>query len=326
MARTALDVTVPDLTGSLAVVTGANSGLGFGLAQRFAAAGAEVILAVRNRTKGEAAIERIRADRPEANLRLELIDLASLQSVAAFGERLGRAGQPINYLLNNAGVMTPPHREVTSDGFELQLGANYLGHFALTGHLLPLLRAGSAHVTMLSSIAAWFGRLNFADLQSERSYSSNTAYGQSKLAMLVFGTELNRRSEAGGWGIRSNSAHPGLTLTNLQTSGPNLGRERPSLYSRGMGLMLRLPFLWQEIPQGIRPALYAATSPNARGGAYYGPNGFAELKGAAGPAWVPPRARDNQTEARRLWSESEQLTGVRYPTVETNSPTAPAAT
>jgi NAD(P)-dependent dehydrogenase (short-subunit alcohol dehydrogenase family) len=179
---------------------------------------------------------------------------------------------------------------------------------------------------MLSSIAAWFGRLNFADLQSERGYNSNSAYGLSKLSMLLFGTELNRRSEAGGWGIRSNSAHPGLTLTNLQTSGPNLGRERPTLYSRVMGLSLRLPFLWQQVPQGIQPTLYAAIGPDARGGAYYGPNGVAELTGATKPARVPPRARNNDADVRRLWSESERLTGVRYPNVETNRPATPSAT
>jgi NAD(P)-dependent dehydrogenase (short-subunit alcohol dehydrogenase family) len=325
MARTALDVTVPDLTGSLAVITGSNSGLGFGLADRFAGAGAEVVLAVRNQAKGEAAIERIRSTSPGATVRLELIDLAALDSVAAFGERMTRQGRPINFLINNAGVMTPPQREVTTDGFELQFGANYLGHFALTGHLLPLLRTGTAHVTMLSSIAAWFGRLNFADLQSERNYRPNSAYGLSKLAMLTFGAELDRRSEAGGWGIRSNSAHPGLTVTNLQHSGPNLGRERPTLYARVMEAALRLPFLWQEVPQGILPTLYAAVSPDARGGGFYGPNGFAEMKGATKTATTPPRARNNGADARRLWDESERLTGVRYPSVDTTSPAAPSA-
>ncbi|MGA9493002.1 MAG: SDR family oxidoreductase [Mycobacterium sp.] len=310
-----LVATVPDLSGQLAVVTGANSGLGFGLARRLSAAGADVVLAIRNRAKGEAAIDEIRATVPDAKLTIKPLDLSSLASVAALGEQLNADGRPIDILINNAGVMTPPKRVTTADGFELQFGSNHLGHFALTGHLLPLLRAaGSARVVSLSSIAArQSGRIHFDDLQFEKSYSPMQAYGQSKLAVLMFARELNRRSREAGWGITSNAAHPGLTKTNLQISGPSHGRAKPSMMERLYTVSWRLaPFLWQEIDEGILPALYAAVSPQAEGG-YYGPQGIYEAAGGGVTlAKVPARARD-EADSRRLWDVSEQLTGVGYP-------------
>ena len=225
-----LVATVPDLSGKLAVVTGSNSGLGFGLARRLSGAGAEVIMAIRNRAKGEAAIDEIRATVPDARLTIKPLDLSSLASVAALGDALNSDGRPIDILINNAGVMTPPKRDTTADGFELQFGSNHLGHFALTAHLLPLLRAaGRARVVSLSSIAArQSGRIHFDDPQFEKSYSPMQAYGQSKLAVLMFARELDRRSRDAGWGIVSNAAHPGLTKTNLQISGPSHGRAKPS--------------------------------------------------------------------------------------------------
>jgi NAD(P)-dependent dehydrogenase (short-subunit alcohol dehydrogenase family) len=310
-----LVATVPDLSGRLAVVTGSNSGLGFGLARRLSAAGADVVMAIRNRAKGEAAIEEIRATVPKAKLTIKPLDLSSLAGVAALGEQLNADGRPIDILINNAGVMTPPERDTTTDGFELQFGCNHLGHFALTAHLLPLLRAaGHARVVSLSSLAARQGRIHFDDPQFEKSYTPGQAYGQSKLAVLMFARELDRRSKEAGWGILSNAAHPGLTKTNLQISGPSHGRSKPSTMERLFKLSWRLtPFLWQEIDEGILPALYAATSPQAEGGAFYGPLGIYEASGGGvTAAKVPARAR-SEADGRQLWEISERLTGVSYP-------------
>lgn len=310
-----LIATVPDLSGKLAVVTGANSGLGFGLTKRLSAAGAEVLMAIRNQAKGEAAIKEIRAVVPDAKLTIKSLDLSSLGSVAALGEHLNALGRPIDILINNAGVMTPPERDTTSDGFELQFGSNHLGHFALTGHLLPLLRAASgARVVSLSSIAARRGRIHFDDLQFEKSYASMAAYSQSKLAVLMFARELDKRSRAAGWGIVSNAAHPGLTKTNLQISGPSHGRDKPTLMGRLYTTSWRFaPFLWQEIDEGILPALYAAANPAAEGGAFYGPRGLYEAAGGGvAEAKIPSRAA-NDDDCQRLWETSERLTGVSYP-------------
>jgi NAD(P)-dependent dehydrogenase (short-subunit alcohol dehydrogenase family) len=312
---TDLIATVPDLSGKLAVVTGSNSGLGFGLARRLSAAGADVVMAIRNRAKGEAAIDQICATVPDAKLTIKALDLSSLAAVAALGEQLNADGRPIDILVNNAGVMTPPKRDTTADGFELQFGSNHLGHFALTAHLLPLLRAAKgARVVSLSSLAARYGRIHFDDPQFEKSYSPMSSYGQSKLAVLMFARELDRRSRAAGWDILSNAAHPGLTKTNLQISGPSHGRARPSMMEQLYKLSWRLtPFLWQEIDEGILPALYAAAAPLAEGGAFYGPHGIYEAAGGGvTAAKVPARARDD-ADSRRLWELSEQLTGISYP-------------
>src|SRR6516165_9008043 len=285
-----LVATVPDLSGKLVVITGANSGLGFGLARRLSAAGADVVMAIRNRGKGEAAIDEIRATVPDAKLTIKSLDLSSLASVAALGEQLNAEGRPIDILINNAGVMTPPERDTTADGFELQFGANHLGHFALTGHVLPLLRAANgARVVSLSSLAArQSGKIHFDDPQFEKSYAPMSAYGQSKLAVLMFALELDRRSRAAGWGIVSNAAHPGLTKTNLQISGPSHGRQKPTMLARFYQFTWQFtPFMWQDVDQGILPALYAATSPQAEGGAFYGPRGaFENAGGGVKPAKV----------------------------------------
>jgi NAD(P)-dependent dehydrogenase (short-subunit alcohol dehydrogenase family) len=231
------------------------------------------------------------------------------------GEQLNAEGRPIDILINNAGVMTPPKRDTTTDGFELQFGSNHLGHFALTAHVLPLLRAAErARVVSLSSLAArQRAKIHFDDPQFEKSYAAMSAYGQSKLAVLMFALELDRRSRAAGWGIMSNAAHPGLTKTNLQISGPSHGRDKPALMQRLYTTSWRFaPFLWQEIDEGILPALYAAATPQAEGGVFYGPRGFYEAAGGGvAPAKVPSPAR-NQDDCRRLWELSEQLTGVVY--------------
>jgi NAD(P)-dependent dehydrogenase (short-subunit alcohol dehydrogenase family) len=307
MSRT-LAVEVPDLTGRIAVITGANSGIGFGLTRRFAQAGAEVLLAVRNRAKGAAAVDRLRAEIPGARLGLRDLDLSRLDSVAALGAELTAEGRPIDYLINNAGIMTPPRRELTADGFELQFGSNYLGHFALTGHLLPLLRAaGTARVVTMSSLYARRGRIDFDDLDGT-DYNPRRAYSQSKLANLMFARELDRRSTAGRWGIRSTSAHPGATITNLQTTSPGT----TGLAARIVKIMYHVPFMWQQVDTGILPALYAATSPDAAGGGFYGPSGFGELRGEAAVAKMPEQALDTAV-ASRLWDVSERLTRVALP-------------
>jgi NAD(P)-dependent dehydrogenase (short-subunit alcohol dehydrogenase family) len=314
MVKPDLTLEVPDLSGRFAVVTGANSGLGLGLAKRLAAAGADVVMAIRSRAKGETAIAEIRRESPTAKLTIRTLDLSSLKSVAALGEELAADGRPIDILINNAGVMSPPQRQETDDGFELQFGANHLGHFALTGHLLPLLRAAhAARVVTVSSIAATQRNLDFDDANAQHDYKPMRSYGMAKLAQLMFAVELDRRSTLGGWGLMSNAAHPGLTKTNL-LSGASYGRDKPTLQARLTQLTWRLmPFVWLEVDEGIKPTLYAAVSPDAEGGEYYGPRGFYEtVRGGVTFAGVPRVAR-SETELRQLWQLSEQLTGLSYP-------------
>ena len=320
MFRKALPSDVPDLTARLAVVTGASDGLGLALATQLALAGAELILPVRNRVKGAAALARIRDVAPGAVIELRDLDLASLDSVAAFSTSLIEEGRPIELLVNNAGVMTPPTRQVTADGLELQLGTNHLGHFALVARLLPLLRADrsdpagrGARVTTMSSFGARAGRFDWDDLQSERGYVPMRAYTRSKLAIMLFALELDRRSRAGGWGLTSNVAHPGLTSTNLQHAGPNLGRAKESRMGALFQRLASAGVLVQHVETGILPALYAATSPQARGGAFYGPVGFGHLTGPATEQRIYRSARD-QEAADRIWTVSEHLTKVTFPT------------
>jgi NAD(P)-dependent dehydrogenase (short-subunit alcohol dehydrogenase family) len=311
MRPTVEDLPVPDLAGKLVVVTGASDGIGLGLAERFARAGAELVLPVRNPPKGAVAVERIRAGVPGAVVGLRAVDLASLDSVAAFVQTMLDDGRPIHILVNNAGVMAPPTRRTTADGLELQFGTNHIGHVALTARLLPLLGAGGARVTTMSSSAARFGRLDWDDLRSVRRYSPVRAYNASKLANLLFGLELDRRATTGGWGITSNVAHPGTTLTNLYASGPNLGRARPSPQQAIMARLARWGVFVQEVHAGLLPALYAATSPDAAGGRFYGPDGLGQFTG--GPTELPIyRSARNPDDAARLWTLSEQLAHVTF--------------
>ena len=310
MASATIDIEIPDQTGTLAVVTGANSGIGLETARRLAAAGAQVILAVRNPSKGAAAVADLRGSDPGVDVSAESLDLSDLASVREFAGVMSALDRPVDLLVNNAGIMAVPSRELTADGFELQFGTNYLGHFALTGQLLPLLRRASApRVVTLSSSAARFGRINLADLQGERRYNAWRAYGQSKLADLMFAFELARRSAENDWGVMSTAAHPGSTHTNLQSTGHNLGRD-----SQGTGLIgffMKFPGLSQYPPQGALPTLYAATSPDAVASGYYAPNGFQEMNGLPVPAHVPRRALDQKTAAA-LWDVGVELTGVTY--------------
>jgi len=295
---------IPPQTGRIAVVTG-TGGLGYEDALALACAGAEVIVAGRNPIKGADAVARIGAAAPRAEVRFEQLDLASLASVAAFSNRfLARYGR-LDLLINNAGVMVPPQRQQTEDGFELQLGTNYLGHFALTGRLLPLLRstAGSRVVT-LSSVAARSGAIDFADINATTHYRPMPVYSQSKLACLIFALELQRRSDSGGWGITSIGAHPGIARTDLLHNAP--GRWSAAGLTRSL-----LWFLFQPVAQGALPTLFAATSPEATPGGYYGPGSLGETRGAPAVARTPPQALD-AAAAKRLWDLSEELTGIRF--------------
>ena len=294
MNWTAADI--PDQSGRVAVVTGANSGLGLVIARELARAGANVVLAVRNVEKGEQAASDI-----DAGARVEQLDLAELASVRAFAERVG--GE-FDLLVNNAGVMAPPRR-VTADGFESQIGTNHLGHFALTGLLLPKLLASSApRVVTMSSGAHRMGRIAFDDLHGERSYNNWRAYGQSKLANLMFCFELNRRATDAGTALKSVAAHPGYAATNLQFAGPAHWYEH-AVMTVGNRLFA------QNAEMGALPALYASTVPDIPGGAYVGPNQFMELRGYPRLVTAAGKAYDEQAW-RRLWEVSEELTGVRY--------------
>lgn len=314
MARTTADIPVPDLAGRLAVVTGASDGVGLGLAARLAGAGAEVVLPVRNPRKGEAALAKIREQHPDAVVSLRELDLSSLASVAAVVDQLSEEGRPIHILVNNAGVMTPPERQTTKDGFELQYGTNHLGHFALVAGLLPLLRAGKARVTSQISIAADQRAINWDDLQWERSYNGNGAYSQSKIAFGLFGLELDRRSRAGGWGITSNLSHPGVTPTNLLAARPEVGRDRATPLGRLIRALSARGILFGTVETALLPALHAATSPDAEGGRLYGPSGFRHLAGPPAEQQLYSRLRGTD-EARRSWTISEDLVGVRFPSV-----------
>lgn len=310
MARRA-DVDVPDLTGALVVLTGGSDGVGFGLAGRLAAAGAEVILPVRNPVKGGRAVERITAAVPGARVSIRDLDLSSLQSVADLADVLLAEGRPIHLLINNAGVMRPPARHTTVDGFELQWGTNHLGHFALTARLMPLLTAGNARITTQSSIAARSGAINWEDPDFAKSYSAAKAYSQSKIANLMFGLELDRRSAQAGWGVTSNVSHPGVTATNLLAAQPHMGRASDTLSVRIIRSLARVGILTQTVDQGLLPALYAATHPDAQGGKFYGPSGFQHTAGAPAEQQVYRPAGD-MADAARLWELSEKLVGLRF--------------
>ncbi|WP_116953145.1 SDR family oxidoreductase [Jiangella endophytica] len=310
MART-IDIEIPDQTGRIAVITGASDGIGLVIATRLARAGAEVIMPVRNTAKGEKAAERVRGLVPGAKIATRALDLSSLDSVAALADQLVGEGRPIDLLVNNAGVMTPPSRQLTEDGFELQFGTNHLGHFALTLGLLPLLRQGRARVTHQTSIAARSGAINWGDLNWERTYDVRKAYSQSKIAVALFALELDQRSAVAGWGITSNLSHPGVSPTNLLAAQPGMGRQRDTGSVRLIRLLSRVG-VTGTVDSAALPALLAATGADSRGSEFYGPSGRSNLGGA--PArrdlWTPMR---NPDDARRLWDVSEGLVGVRFP-------------
>lgn len=299
---------IPSQSGKLAVITGACSGLGYQTARALALAGADVILAGRNPAKGKDAMRGIQAVFPQAKLRFETLDLARLASIAGFAHRLSIQGRPIDLLVNNAGVMAIPTRQETEDGFELQFGSNYLGHFALCARLLPLLCGPQqARVVNLSSLAHRKGQIEFDDLQGRHAYRPWKAYAQSKLAMLLFALELQRQSRARGWGLMSMAAHPGWARTNLIANGPG---------DQGVvGFLSRLlaPLFSQSAAAGALPVLFAATDHDVQAGDYYGPGNCLEMRGAPKNAKIMPQASDVKAAAR-LWQVSTELTEVAWQT------------
>jgi NAD(P)-dependent dehydrogenase (short-subunit alcohol dehydrogenase family) len=296
---------IPDQSGRLAVVTGANSGLGLVTARELARQGAHVVMACRNTEKGARAMREIEAEVPQAKLELLALDLGSLASVAEFADMLrgGSGRDGIDLLINNAGVMAPPRR-ATSDGFELQFGTNHLGHFALTARLFDLLelRPGTRVVT-LSSGAHKAGRIAFDDLQGEHRYMRWSAYAQSKLANLLFALELHRRLRASGSDIASIPVHPGYAHTNLQSAAvPMVDR---------LAMVVPNLVLAQSAEMGALPQLYAAASPDAQSGLYYGPDGIGELRGHPHVCQTSRAAR-SERKAAQLWDVSQELTGVTF--------------
>jgi len=305
---------IPSLAGKRVLITGANSGIGYHAALKLARKGAHVILASRNRQRGEAALARLDADAPSAHTELVIIDLASLASVRSFAENELAKHRSIHVLINNAGVMAPPKRLQTTDGFELQFGTNVLGHFALTALLMPALQLAAAEsadrprIVTIASIAHKRGRLNFDDLQSSRNYGPMRAYQQSKLADLIFAFELNRRLRATNSRVMSVAAHPGVASTNLFQVGDYSPFEKTArnLMGHAIGIVLNTD------AEGALPTLYAATAPAAQDGGYYGPQGFQEMRGEdVGPAKVAPQALDT-TAAARLWRTCEDLIGIKF--------------
>lgn len=313
MARAPIDITLPDLSGRRAVVTGGSDGIGSRIATRLAAAGADVLLPVRNRTKGEAAVATVRSTHPDADLTLHDLDLSSLASVDALGATLAADGRPIHLLINNAGVMTPPERQSTAEGFELQFGTNHLGHVALVGRLLPLLIAGRARVTSQISVAANRGSINWNDLQWEQSYDGMNAYSQSKIAFGLFGLELGRRSRAAGWGITSNLSHPGIAPTSLLSARSEIGREEDTFGVRVIRALSARGLLVGTPDSAALPALLAATAPEVdvepAGGRFYGPSGPGRMGGRPAEQKLYSRLTSAE-DATRMWQVSEQLIGL----------------
>ncbi|MFF0726315.1 oxidoreductase [Streptomyces sp. NPDC004134] len=294
---------IPDQTERVCVVTGAGSGLGLAATRALARRGGHVILAVRDDAKGRRAAAGITAEQPGARLEVRRLDLADLDSVRAFAAGLRAARPRLDVLVNNAGLMAPP-RTLSAQGHELQFACNHLGHFALTGLLLDLLTGADPRVVTVSSTNHRQGRLHFDDLAGERTYAPMRFYNQSKFANAVFGRELHRRLTAAGSPVRSVLAHPGFTATNLQTSAP-VGLVK-LLFGRVLAPLAQSP------ARGVLPLLYAATAPEARGGEFIGPDGFAELRGGPARVRLSAAAADPET-GRRLWELSEDLTGVRFP-------------
>ncbi len=298
---------IPPQNGKLAYITGANSGIGFHAALELARAGCAVILACRDRGKAEAARTRILSDVPAAEVEVAQLDLASLESVHAAAETFLATGQRLDLLVNNAGVMALPERRTTRDGYEMQLGTNHFGHFALTGLLLPaLLRKGPARILTVSSGAHRGATMDFADLEWERGYKPWPAYRRSKLANLLFGFELERRLKKAQAPAISVVVHPGVSNTNLFAAGPGQGG---GLQAKIIPPLIAL--IAQSDAQGAWPTLYAATMPQIHGGRYYGPDGWREMRGYPVEVRAEAQAYDEELAAK-LWDVSEKLTGVRY--------------
>ena len=294
---------IPDQTGRLAVVTGGSSGLGLITARELARKGARVVLAVRTTSKGESVAQEIRSASPDAQVEVRELDLASLASVRAFAEKLNAEEPVLDLLVNNAGIMMTPAQK-TADGFEMQLGTNHLGHFALTGLLLDALgKSSDPRVVTVSSIEHKPGHIRFDDLNSERGYAPRKAYQQSKMANAVFAIEFDRRLRAAGSPILSVMAHPGYSATNLQSTGPT--------GAAAFVMKISNAVVAQKPERGALPQLYAATAPGVEGGQFFGPSGFQEMRGDVTEVEAVPEAHDPEI-GRRLWAVSEELTGVSF--------------
>jgi len=298
---------IPSQAGKTALITGANSGIGYQTALELARHGAHVLLGCRNEAKGQAALERLRREAPGASAEVVQLDMASLASIRAFAAAFLGRGIALDLLINNAGVMALPKRELTEDGFERQFGTNHLGHFALTGLLLPaLLAAPAPRVVTVASLAHRTGKIEFDNLQRERGYEGWDAYNASKLANILFAKELDRRARAAHSRLLSVAVHPGVSTTSIFENGPG------TTNLKAIMVKLLAPVLMQNDEAGALPTLYAATSPAAHGGEYIGPDGFGELKGS--PVVVQPRPQAlDVAVGERLWAVSEELTGVHYP-------------
>jgi NAD(P)-dependent dehydrogenase (short-subunit alcohol dehydrogenase family) len=298
---------IPSQAGKTALVTGANSGIGYQAALEFARHGAHVLLGCRSTAKGLAALEKLKKEVPDANAELVELDMASLASIRAFAEAYIGAKLPLDLLINNAGVMALNARETTADGFERQFGTNHLGHFALTGLLIPALLAASApRVVTVSSLAHRNGKIDFDNLQGEKKYVPWDAYNASKLANLMFALELERRARASASKLVSIPVHPGISRTAIFANGPGAND------LKAIAVKILAPLLSQSDEAGAWPTLYAATAPQARGGEYIGPDGFNGFRGYPAVEQPKPQALD-QAVAKKLWTVSEQLTGVVYP-------------
>lgn len=298
---------IPDLTGKVIIITGANSGLGLESTNVLAAKGATIVMACRNLSKAEAAKAEVLADNPAAKVDVIQLDNASLASVRAFAEAFKARYDRLDVLLNNAGVMAIP-RTLTEDGFEMQLGVNHLGHFALTGLLLDVITATpNARIHNTSSSAAFNGSIHFDDLMGEKEYNRWEAYGQSKLANVLFATELDQRLRAAGHDAISNSSHPGLVMTNLQTN--SIEKSGSPLLERVLYRILG-PLIAHDVQMGVLSQLYGSTAPEAKGGAFYGPERF-RIRGYPAEQHAND-AVDDAAARKRFWEISEELTGVRY--------------
>jgi NAD(P)-dependent dehydrogenase (short-subunit alcohol dehydrogenase family) len=303
---------IPDLEGQRILVTGAASGIGYEAARALAQHGAEVWLADKNATAGRAAVEKIRALRADAKVKFMALDLGSLASVREFAAALVAKGKPLDVLINNAGIQPISERRTSADGFELTFGIGHFGHYVLTGLLLPLLnKARAPRVVTVSSMVHGRGRLDWNDLQMEKGYEAQRAYNQTKLANLLFAREFQRRIDKAGGKIRSIAVHPGVARTAIGANRKNLGQFKRSDYMVSAVLSLVMPFLGQPAAAGALPTLYAAASPDAEGGGFYGPDGFGEMKGTPKAAVIKPAAQD-MAAAKKLWDVTEKITGLRY--------------
>jgi len=298
---------IPSQAGKTALITGANSGIGYTAAVELARHGAHVLLGCRNAQKGQAALAKLLAEVPEASAEVVALDMASLASIRAFAAGFAARGVKLDLLINNAGVMSLPTRELTVDGFERQFGTNHLGHFALTGLLMPeLLAAPAPRVVTVASIAHRNGKIEFDNLQAEREYTPRGAYDRSKLANILFAKELERRARVAGTTLVSIPVHPGVSRTNIIENGMAPTGLKAAIINVVASIVMQSDY------DGALPTLYAATSPEAKGGEYIGPDGFMEIKGAPVVVQPKPHALD-EALGKKLWTASEELTGVVYP-------------